>query len=571
MASVNHKYCLQLSALCLAEPIMMISQLMRFGSVVSFLQKYRESVNEKMLLVWAQQIAEGMNYLESRAIVHRDLAARNILVKSYDHIKITDFGLAKILERKEQEQEGFYAKANSLVPVKWMAIESIRNRLFTHKSDVWSYGVCLWEIFTFCAKPYAELDQIEVIGSIIKGVRLARPPMASIDVYTILLRCWLEKPYTRPSFKELSDEFEKMSLDPRLYLSIKDVDTAKKFTTISENTQELLKNFRKDEFFYGNEDEFVDENEKENMYEDEEDTDENGKKSPIKAAKRGKRFIFKVGKKQTSTPAKNINTSHNTSPDEGIDTAGEMTYTASPSTTSSSDSSSLNNTLNEKQKRLKSPTATLTANKTSNSSNNYVMTFKRAPRPPTDSIDSSNAGSLFASPAMLNVQKVLSSANAEAHSGSVNIAKRPSNLSFFKNIFFNNNNNAAANKRLNSQMSSATGSTYVSSVYSDVSGSGASSHASPRIVVPMDAGTYDEHQALVSKNKTPSRSNSNSSSYTNSYESSKRSSTDEVIARNKFLRSHNNRSNTNSRITNSGKSMVFCYIFINIYVLLKNS
>ena len=81
MASVNHKYCLQLSALCLAEPIMMISQLMRFGSVVSFMQKYRESVNEKMLLMWAQQIAEGMNYLESRAIVHRDLAARNILVK----------------------------------------------------------------------------------------------------------------------------------------------------------------------------------------------------------------------------------------------------------------------------------------------------------------------------------------------------------------------------------------------------------------------------------------------------------------------------------------------------------
>jgi epidermal growth factor receptor len=218
MASVNHKYCLQLTALCLAEPIMLVSQLMRYGSAVSFLQKYRESVSEKMLLVWVQQIAEGMSYLESRGIVHRDLAARNILVKSHDHIKITDFGLAKMID---SHKAGFYAKANSLVPVKWMAIESIKERLFTHKSDVWSYGVCLWELFTFCAKPYAELDPTETVRAIMKGVRLSKPQMASIDVYTILLRCWLEKPYTRPSFKELSDEFEKMGLEPKLYLSIK--------------------------------------------------------------------------------------------------------------------------------------------------------------------------------------------------------------------------------------------------------------------------------------------------------------------------------------------------------------
>ena len=218
MASVNHKYCLQLTALCLAEPIMLISQLMRYGSAVSFLQKYYDSVSEKMLLVWSQQIAEGMNYLESRAIVHRDLAARNILIKSHDHIKITDFGLAKIVDSHEN---GFYAKANSLVPVKWMALESIKERLFTHKSDVWSYGVCLWELFTFCAKPYAELGPTETVRALVKGVRLAKPQMASIDVYTILLRCWLEKSYTRPSFKELSDEFEKMVLEPKRYLSIK--------------------------------------------------------------------------------------------------------------------------------------------------------------------------------------------------------------------------------------------------------------------------------------------------------------------------------------------------------------
>lgn len=140
MASVDHEYCLRLTALCLAEPMMMVTQLMQFGSVVTFYQKYRDIVNEKMLLTWSKQIAEGMDYLESRGIVHRDLAARNILVKKIDQIKITDFGLARILDK----EEGIYVFEYSLVPFKWLAIESIKNKLFNHKSDVWSYGICLW-------------------------------------------------------------------------------------------------------------------------------------------------------------------------------------------------------------------------------------------------------------------------------------------------------------------------------------------------------------------------------------------------------------------------------------------
>lgn len=140
MASVDHEYCLRLTALCLAEPMMMVTQLLQFGSVVTFYQKYRDIVNEKMLLTWSKQIAEGMDYLESRGIVHRDLAARNILVKKIDQIKITDFGLARILDN----EEGIYVFEYSLVPFKWLAIESIKNKLFNHKSDVWSYGICLW-------------------------------------------------------------------------------------------------------------------------------------------------------------------------------------------------------------------------------------------------------------------------------------------------------------------------------------------------------------------------------------------------------------------------------------------
>jgi epidermal growth factor receptor len=141
MASVNHEHCLKLSGLCLVEPVRMVFRLMRYGSVVQFYQKHRNRVTEEMLLKWAEQIAEGMNYLETRGIVHRDLAARNILIKKFDHIVITDFGLAKMLDSSEK---GYLAKKNSLLPIKWMAIESIQDRLFTHKSDVWSYGVIIY-------------------------------------------------------------------------------------------------------------------------------------------------------------------------------------------------------------------------------------------------------------------------------------------------------------------------------------------------------------------------------------------------------------------------------------------
>ena len=130
MTSVKHNFCLQLTALCVAEPMMLVTELMRYGSAVTFLKERRDKVTEKMLLLWSTQIAEGMTYLERRDIVHRDLAARNILVKNFDHIKITDFGLARILDDHE---DGFYVQGNTLMPIKWLAIESMKDRVFTHK------------------------------------------------------------------------------------------------------------------------------------------------------------------------------------------------------------------------------------------------------------------------------------------------------------------------------------------------------------------------------------------------------------------------------------------------------
>lgn len=220
MASVNHKHCLQLTGLCLVEPVRMVFQLMKYGSVVQFYQNanQRASLTAQRVLKWAEQIADGMCYLESRGIVHRDLAARNILIKSHDHIVITDFGLAKMLDSSEK---AYFAKKNSLLPIKWMAIESIREREFTHKSDVWSYGVCLWEIFTFCAKPYAEIETTDLLKKILAGVRLSMPQMVTLNVYNLMIRCWLVDPDSRPTFKDLTSEFNKFAANPHQYIVIK--------------------------------------------------------------------------------------------------------------------------------------------------------------------------------------------------------------------------------------------------------------------------------------------------------------------------------------------------------------
>ena len=408
-----------------------------------------------------------------------------------------------------------------------MAIESIRSRLFTHWSDVWSYGVCLWEIFTFCAKPYAELEQLEVISSIIKGVRLARPPIASIDVYTILLRCWLEKPYTRPSFKELSDEFEKMCIEPKLYLSLKDVDTSKKFRTISESTHELIKNFHSDE------------NEKQ---EDKDDLDqEKDKNKTHSKSNKSKPRRFSLSRSHSQSKKHN-----SLSPDEGIDlNSTEMTSatTVGEVYTTSSDSS-LNNIASAEINGNKINRNLSTG---ANRNNNYVITFKRSPPKQTEMLANKNvkSNSLNAKIGNRLHNTLITAANADAHDGLVSIAKRPSNLGFLKNFLFNTNRAISNSKRLNSQASTATGSTYVSTAYSDIS---TSTH-SPRIILPSP-NNYEEQQTLISN---ASRSNSNSSSCSNSFDSNRSIYNAHNIAalRNHFHRQNSRRKSSNN--TNSGE------------------
>lgn len=173
-------------------------------------------IGSKPLLNWCTQIARGMHYLEERRLVHRDLAARNVLVQTPNSVKITDFGLAKLLDYNEDE----YKAAGGKMPIKWLALECIQHRIFTHKSDVWAFGVTVWEILTYGGRPYEEIPAREVPDLLEKGERLPQPSICTIDVYMLMIRCWMLDAESRPSFRELSEEFAKMSRDPGRFLVI---------------------------------------------------------------------------------------------------------------------------------------------------------------------------------------------------------------------------------------------------------------------------------------------------------------------------------------------------------------
>uniref|UniRef100_A0A673K1W0 Receptor protein-tyrosine kinase n=1 Tax=Sinocyclocheilus rhinocerous TaxID=307959 RepID=A0A673K1W0_9TELE len=220
MASVEHPHVCRLLGICLTSTIQLITQLMPYGCLLDYVRENKDNIGSQHLLNWCVQIAKGMSYLEERHLVHRDLAARNVLVKTPQHVKITDFGLAKLLNADEKE----YHADGGKVPIKWMALESILHRTYTHQSDVWSYGVTVWELMTFGTKPYDGIPASEISEVLEKGERLSQPPICTIDVYMIMVKCWMIDAESRPRFRELIAEFTKMARDPSRYLVIQGDD-----------------------------------------------------------------------------------------------------------------------------------------------------------------------------------------------------------------------------------------------------------------------------------------------------------------------------------------------------------
>jgi serine/threonine protein kinase len=161
-------------------------------------------ITERNLVDFARQIAAGMDYLSSLGIVHRDLACRNVLVGEGKALKVSDFGMSRLLP----PDEVYVPTSHGPLPLRWMAIEALFYRHFSTKTDVWSYGIVLWEICTMGGFPYPTLGNRDLPEMLRSGYRMEKPETCSIEVYDQMLDCWNLEPEDRPSFSQLHKTFD---------------------------------------------------------------------------------------------------------------------------------------------------------------------------------------------------------------------------------------------------------------------------------------------------------------------------------------------------------------------------
>eukprot|EP00730_Choanoeca_flexa_P017932 TRINITY_DN8690_c0_g1_i1.p1 TRINITY_DN8690_c0_g1~~TRINITY_DN8690_c0_g1_i1.p1 ORF type:complete len:681 (+),score=184.58 TRINITY_DN8690_c0_g1_i1:120-2162(+) len=208
MKRMKHDNLVQLYGICSqSKPLFIVTEFMPNGNLLDYLRsdKGKEEIDATAMMYCAAQIAAGMCFLEEKRFIHRDLAARNCLVGKNLLVKLADFGLARFVKGDVYE-----AKEGTRFPIKWTAPESLTLSVFTIKSDVWAFGITLWEIATYGSSPYPGVDFTLVLDKLESGYRMPRPQGCPEEVYALMRECWDVDPELRPSFRAIRDRLENM-------------------------------------------------------------------------------------------------------------------------------------------------------------------------------------------------------------------------------------------------------------------------------------------------------------------------------------------------------------------------
>nr|3BKB_A Chain A, Proto-oncogene tyrosine-protein kinase Fes/Fps [Homo sapiens]3CBL_A Chain A, Proto-oncogene tyrosine-protein kinase Fes/Fps [Homo sapiens]4E93_A Chain A, Tyrosine-protein kinase Fes/Fps [Homo sapiens] len=201
----SHPNIVRLIGVCTQkQPIYIVMELVQGGDFLTFLRTEGARLRVKTLLQMVGDAAAGMEYLESKCCIHRDLAARNCLVTEKNVLKISDFGMSR------EEADGVYAASGGLrqVPVKWTAPEALNYGRYSSESDVWSFGILLWETFSLGASPYPNLSNQQTREFVEKGGRLPCPELCPDAVFRLMEQCWAYEPGQRPSFSTIYQELQ---------------------------------------------------------------------------------------------------------------------------------------------------------------------------------------------------------------------------------------------------------------------------------------------------------------------------------------------------------------------------
>uniref|UniRef100_A0A3Q4HVS7 receptor protein-tyrosine kinase n=1 Tax=Neolamprologus brichardi TaxID=32507 RepID=A0A3Q4HVS7_NEOBR len=220
MAQFDHPNVIRLEGVVThSKPVMIITEYMENGSLDSFLRRHDGQFTIIQLVGLLRGIAAGMTYLSDLGYIHRDLAARNVLVNSNLVCKVSDFGLSRVLE---DDPDAAYTTSGGKIPIRWTAPEAIAYRKFSSSSDVWSYGVVMWEVMSYGERPYWNLTNRDVIKSVEEGYRLPAPMGCPAALHTLMLDCWQKDRNERPRFCQIVTVLDKLIRNPE---NLKSMDT----------------------------------------------------------------------------------------------------------------------------------------------------------------------------------------------------------------------------------------------------------------------------------------------------------------------------------------------------------